>query len=420
MLGDVPARGVQPQCAHEARRARRVARHHGVQASRRSPPLQRRDADRACAASSSRATAPPTCSPSGSRSSARVEEARTGVLRAYRGAHVACPSKRRHDAIYSRIAGTGQLPSRESPHATATSKSSSTPRDEWIYTRTGIRQRHIAADDEKTSDLALIASRRALEAAGLAAGGHRSHHRRHDDAGHGVSEHRLPAAGEARHARRCRRSTCRRCAAGFVYALATADHFDASRAMPRNALVVGAEVYSRILDWKDRAPACCSATAPARSCSSAAKSRASSPRICTPTAATRTSCRVPGQRVAAGQVCGRAVPADGRQRGVQVRGEGAGGGRATRRSPRPGSSVATRLADPAPGEHPHHPGDREEARLADGARRHDGRPARQHFCRIGSARARRSACATDASTGPARAAGRRRRRLHLGRGAVRW
>ncbi len=69
--------------------------------------------------------------------------------------------------IYSRITGTGSylpekvLRNRDLEGTIDTS-------DEWIYTRTGIRQRHIAADAETTSDLALVASRRAIEAAGIA------------------------------------------------------------------------------------------------------------------------------------------------------------------------------------------------------------------------------------------------------------
>src|SRR5215210_8757458 len=68
---------------------------------------------------------------------------------------------------YTRITGTGSylpekvLTNRDLEQIVDTS-------DEWIYSRTGIRQRHIAADNENTSDLALVASRRALQASGLA------------------------------------------------------------------------------------------------------------------------------------------------------------------------------------------------------------------------------------------------------------
>jgi len=122
--------------------------------------------------------------------------------------------------------------------------------DEWIRSRTGIRQRHIAADDEATSDLALIAARRALEAAALPA----------EDLDliivatatpdmvfpstacilqAKLGAHGGPAFDVA--------AVC----SGFVYALAIADRL-VSTGLARNALVVGAEVYSRILDWSDR------------------------------------------------------------------------------------------------------------------------------------------------------------------------
>ena len=69
---------------------------------------------------------------------------------------------------YSRIVGTGSyLPEKVITNRDLELAVDTT--DEWIYTRTGIRQRHVAADDQKTSDLALEASRRALEAAGIAA-----------------------------------------------------------------------------------------------------------------------------------------------------------------------------------------------------------------------------------------------------------
>src|SRR5690606_2625073 len=67
---------------------------------------------------------------------------------------------------YSRIIGTGSyLPERlVTNHDLAKTVDTS---DEWITTRTGIRQRYLAADDQNTSDLALEASRRALDAAGV-------------------------------------------------------------------------------------------------------------------------------------------------------------------------------------------------------------------------------------------------------------
>jgi 3-oxoacyl-[acyl-carrier-protein] synthase-3 len=122
--------------------------------------------------------------------------------------------------------------------------------DEWIFERTGIRERHIAADDEFTSDLAMHACRRALEASG----------RTPADVDLIVLATSTPdmvfpssacllqaKLGIARGAAFDVQAVC----SGFVYALATADLFIRSGAH-RCALVVGAEVFSRILDWKDR------------------------------------------------------------------------------------------------------------------------------------------------------------------------
>ncbi|MDE2359977.1 MAG: 3-oxoacyl-ACP synthase, partial [Betaproteobacteria bacterium] len=66
--------------------------------------------------------------------------------------------------MHSRVAGTGRyLPSRVVTNAELAERVATS--DEWIRTRTGIAQRHIAADDEQTSDLALAAARQALAAA---------------------------------------------------------------------------------------------------------------------------------------------------------------------------------------------------------------------------------------------------------------
>jgi 3-oxoacyl-[acyl-carrier-protein] synthase-3 len=149
----------------------------------------------------------------------------------------------------STIAGTGRyLPARvlsneELAKTVATS-------DEWIRTRTGILQRHIAADHEETSDLALAASLPALEAAGLAPA---------DidlivvatttpdmvfPSTACILQAKLGAHGGPAF-------DIQAVCAGFVYALTLADKMVSSGAA-RNALVVGAEIYSRILDWNDR------------------------------------------------------------------------------------------------------------------------------------------------------------------------
>jgi 3-oxoacyl-[acyl-carrier-protein] synthase-3 len=151
---------------------------------------------------------------------------------------------------YSRIVGTGSyLPEKVITNRDLELAVDTT--DEWIYTRTGIRQRHVAADDQKTSDLALEAGRRALEAAGISAA----------DLDLIVMATTTPdmvfpstaCLLQAKlGARNCPAFDVQAVCSGFVYGLSTADHFLRSGAY-RNALVVGAEIYSRILDWSDRA-----------------------------------------------------------------------------------------------------------------------------------------------------------------------
>ena len=151
--------------------------------------------------------------------------------------------------MHSRIAGTGRcLPERvvtnnELAERLATS-------DEWIRTRTGIRQRHIAAQDQQTSDLALAASRQALAAASLASA----------DVdliivATTTPDVVFPSTACILQAKLGARGgpafDVQAVCSGFVYALAIADKMIAG-GLARNALVVGAEIYSRILDWGDR------------------------------------------------------------------------------------------------------------------------------------------------------------------------
>jgi len=153
------------------------------------------------------------------------------------------------NGTYSRIVGTGgYLPAKVLTNRDLELAVDTT--DEWIYTRTGIRQRHIAADGEKTSDLALEASRKALHAGGIAAA----------DLDLIVMATTTPdmvfpstaCLLQAKlGARNCPAFDVQAVCSGFVYGLATADRFIRS-GQYRNALVVSAEVYSRILDWSDR------------------------------------------------------------------------------------------------------------------------------------------------------------------------
>ncbi len=151
--------------------------------------------------------------------------------------------------MHSRIVGTGRyLPARVLTNDELSTHVATS--DEWIRARTGIRQRHIAAADETTSDMALAASLEALAAAELA-----------------PSEVDLivlatttadmvfPSTACILQAKLGARGgpafDVQAVCSGFVYALALADKMLATGAA-RNALVVGAEIYSRILDWSDR------------------------------------------------------------------------------------------------------------------------------------------------------------------------
>jgi 3-oxoacyl-[acyl-carrier-protein] synthase III len=149
----------------------------------------------------------------------------------------------------SRIAGTGRyLPEKVLSNAELAQRVDTS--DEWIRTRTGIRQRHIAAPHEATSDLALHASRAALAAAGIAPA---------DvdviivatttpdmvfPSTACILQAKLGARGGAAF-------DVQAVCSGFVYGLALADLLVGS-GKAKNALVVGAEIYSRILDWTDR------------------------------------------------------------------------------------------------------------------------------------------------------------------------
>lgn len=155
---------------------------------------------------------------------------------------------------YSRITGTGSyLPSRKLTNADLTAVLAAQgveTSDEWIVDRTGIRARHFAAADVCSSDLAVEAAKRALEAAQLQA----------QDIDliivatstpdmvfpsvACILQHKLGIAG-------CPAFDVQAVCSGFVYALTVADAMIKTGAAKR-ALVVGAEVFSRILDFSDR------------------------------------------------------------------------------------------------------------------------------------------------------------------------
>jgi 3-oxoacyl-[acyl-carrier-protein] synthase-3 len=151
--------------------------------------------------------------------------------------------------IYSRIAGTGSyLPPTVLSNDELSKRVDTT--DSWIQERTGIRQRHIADKAQASSDLALEASRRALEAAGVTAA--------EIDliiVATSTPDYVFPSTACLLQAKLgvkgCAAFDMQAVCSGFVYALATADSL-MKNGIYKKALVVGAEVFSRILDWKDR------------------------------------------------------------------------------------------------------------------------------------------------------------------------
>jgi 3-oxoacyl-[acyl-carrier-protein] synthase III len=151
--------------------------------------------------------------------------------------------------IYSRIAGTGSyLPEKVVTNADLEKVVDTT--DEWIASRTGIRERRRAADGETTGDLAFYAATHALEAAGVKAS-------EIDLIVLGTTtpdlifpstacllQHRLGANG-------CAAFDVNAACSGFLYALGVADQF-VRGGQAKKALVVGSETLSRMIDWTDR------------------------------------------------------------------------------------------------------------------------------------------------------------------------
>jgi len=151
--------------------------------------------------------------------------------------------------IFSRIAGTGSyLPSKILTNAELEKMVDTS--DEWIFTRTGIRERHIAAENEFTSDLALNAAQNAIASAGIMA----------DDIDliivatttpdkvfpsvATIVQRKLGIAG-------CPAFDLQAVCSGFVYALATANNF-IKAGSSQCVLVIGADTFSRITDYTDR------------------------------------------------------------------------------------------------------------------------------------------------------------------------
>lgn len=153
------------------------------------------------------------------------------------------------DKIYARISGTGSfLPEKVLTNADLEKLVETS--DEWIQERTGIRERHVAADGQTTCDLAEQASRNAIDAAGI------------ENSEIDLIVVATTTADKIFPSTACllqQRLDIHGCAAfdvqavctGFVYAMGVAEKFIAAGGI-RNALVVGAETLSRIVDWTDR------------------------------------------------------------------------------------------------------------------------------------------------------------------------
>lgn len=152
--------------------------------------------------------------------------------------------------IFSRISGTGSyLPAKILTNAELERMVDTT--DEWIFARTGIRERHIAASDEYTSDLGIAAAKKAIEAANI-----------------DVQDIDLLIVATTTPDRVFPSTACmiqnqlgiknnspafdvQAVCSGFVYALSVADSMIKTGAA-KTALVIGAETMSRITDWTDR------------------------------------------------------------------------------------------------------------------------------------------------------------------------
>ncbi|MDP3678406.1 MAG: beta-ketoacyl-ACP synthase III [Methylotenera sp.] len=152
--------------------------------------------------------------------------------------------------IFSRIAGTGSyLPAKILTNAELESMVDTT--DEWIFARTGIRERHIAAANEFTSDLGVVAAKNAIEAANIDPQSidlilvATTTPDRIFPSTACLIQHQLGIKNN------CPAFDVQAVCSGFVYALAVADSMIKSGNV-KTALVIGAETMSRITDWTNR------------------------------------------------------------------------------------------------------------------------------------------------------------------------
>jgi len=150
---------------------------------------------------------------------------------------------------YSKITGTGSyLPEKVLTNFDLEKFVDTT--DEWIQARTGIKQRHVARDDETTGDMAFIAAQRAMEAAGVEPG-------EIDFLALGTTtpDVVLPSTATLLQKRlglkECGAMDINAACTGFIYALSVADKF-IKLGDAKKALVIGSETLTRLVDWNDR------------------------------------------------------------------------------------------------------------------------------------------------------------------------
>jgi len=151
--------------------------------------------------------------------------------------------------IYSKIAGTGSyLPEKVLSNKDLEAMVETS--DQWITDRTGIKKRHIVGDEQTTTDLAFLAAEKAIEAAGIS----------NEDIDLIIVATTTPTrifpstaslVQEKLNIGGCPAFDLQAVCTGFIYGLTVADKFIKSGSV-KNALVIGAESLSRIVDWTDR------------------------------------------------------------------------------------------------------------------------------------------------------------------------
>jgi 3-oxoacyl-[acyl-carrier-protein] synthase III len=313
--------------------------------------------------------------------------------------------------IYARIVGTGSyLPSRVVHNDEFAARLDTS--DAWIRERTGIVARHIAEPSQASSDLALEASRAALAAAGVQPG--------ELDliiVATSTPDYIFPSTACLLQAKLGARNGAafdvQAVCSGFVYALATADSFIRG-GMYKRALVVGAEVFSRILDWNDRGTCVLFGDGAGAVVLAAGDRPGLHASILRADGNHADILSVPGN-VCGGRIVGSPY--------LQMQ-----GGQVFKFAVKVLDEVARetvaaagmQLADidwliPAPGERAHPRGDGSQARAARGAPRGDRGSPRQHLGGLGAAGARRIRARGEDPSRPPRAAAGGGRRVHLGR-----